>query len=140
MYEDYGMLIFQNIFLASADFDVFNLISSWFFSKSSYAPTIIASFGMGMIGSIAYVAATKLGFIKIDQNKKFENMGIPMVVGYASVGGAVSFVFQLPELPNFTPIQSFVLGVIWPLLVAQYASRQGPSEKKENLDEKLSGW
>jgi hypothetical protein len=113
------------------------LIGNWFLVNTPSTTVIVGALTMGTIGSTAYLVASKLGFIKLNRNKKFKEIGYTKALGYASIGGAVAIVFQLPELPNFTPIQSFVLGITWPLLVAQYTSGTEDSKDKEDLLKEL---
>jgi len=137
---DYAIqFVLHDIFLqVQNNFDIYVLITDWFFNETSNASVIIGALFMGTIGSTAYLVASKLGFIKFNKNKNFENLGYLKASGYALVGGAVAIVFQIPELPNFIPIQSFVLGITWPLLVAQYTSKTEPSRGKEEVKKELS--
>ena len=114
-----------------------SLIDGWFVQNTDNVSAVIGSAMMGIVGSTAYLVASKLGFIKINQNKKFKDIGYGRATGYSMIGGAVATVFQIPELPNFIPIQSFVLGITWPLLVAQYTSKSGPSSEKEDILKRL---
>jgi hypothetical protein len=113
------------------------LMGKWFLDNILNTPAILGAIVMGTIGSTAYLVASKLGFVKLNRNKKFEEIGYAKSFGYALVGGAVATVFQIPELPNFIPIQSFVLGITWPLLVAQYTSGTKSSSGKEELLKEL---
>ncbi|QLH05423.1 hypothetical protein C5F49_08875 [Nitrosopumilus oxyclinae] len=125
----------SNIFLQTNIFST--LIDEWFIQNTNNLSAIIGSVIMGIVGSTAYLVASKLGFIKFNQNKKFQELGYGRAFGYAMIGGAVATVFQIPELPNFIPIQSFVLGITWPLLVAQYTSKTEPSSEKEDILKRL---
>lgn len=136
---EYSFFYLFNVFLqASPNSDPSVLIGKWFLDNTPNTSIIVGSLAMGTIGSTAYLIASKLGFIKFNRDKKFVDIGYAKSFGYALVGGAVATVFQLPELPNFTPIQSFVLGITWPLLVAQYTSSKiEPTKEKTNL---MAGW
>jgi len=71
------------------------------------------------------------------RQKQLQDIGYARALGYALIGGSVAIVFQIPELPTFIPIQSFVLGVTWPLLVAQYTSKSESTREKDKLIEEL---
>ena len=135
MSPDVVILFLSDIFLQTNS--IGSLIDGWFVQNTDNASAVIGASMMGIVGSTAYLVASKLGFIKINQNKKFKDIGYSKAIGYAMIGGAVATVFQIPELPNFIPIQSFVLGITWPLLVAQYSSKSGPSSEKEDILKRL---
>lgn len=137
---DYNLFLITNIFLQISNPNLLTMIESWFFENTVNSTVIIGSLLMGIIGSTAYLVASKLGFIKFNQNSSFQQIGYGKAFGYSLIGGAVATVFQIPELPNFIPIQSFVLGITWPLLVAQYTSKSEPSQSKKELLEKFEGW
>ncbi|WP_299292092.1 hypothetical protein [Nitrosopumilus sp.] len=124
------MLLLSGIFLQSTPE---SLINGWLVENANNASAIVGSSIMGIVGSTAYLVASKLGFIKFNFNKKFQDIGYGRAFGYSMIGGAVATVFQIPELPNFIPIQSFVLGITWPLLVAQYTSKTENTPEKDSL-------
>jgi hypothetical protein len=102
------------------------LAASWFNSVHGNIPVILGAFTMGMIGSIAYYAALRLGYTGGEQRDwLLKNFGSRQggVAAFILIGGAVSTVFQLPEPDKFVAIQSFVLGVTWPIIVAQYSAK-----------------
>jgi hypothetical protein len=106
-------------------------LSTWFASISSNVPILAGAFIVGAIGSLAYYAALKLGYAGGNQRdgilKNFasftKSYGVA-VAGFLFIGGAVATAFQAAQMETFTPVQSFVLGVTWPMIVAQYAARE----------------
>lgn len=56
------------------------------------------------------------------------------------MGGAIAAIFQIPENPNFVPIQAFVLGTTWPAIVAQALSgSQKPDQQAIEIKSDIMG-
>lgn len=114
-------------------FDVAVAIAKWFESVQQFTPNIIGALIIGIIGSVAYYGALKIGFVGGELREwllgNFD--GAPRIAGFTIIGGAVAVAFQLPQPDSFVPIQSFVLGVTWPFIVAQYVTRVVAPEVKE---------
>lgn len=104
--------------------DLLFFVTNWFSSVHGSVPIIVGAFIIGMVGSLAYYVALRLGFVSAELvEEKFNSKKTLGALGFIALGGAVAIVFQLPQMDAFTPIQSFVLGITWPFIVSQYASR-----------------
>jgi len=78
----------------------------------------------GLVGSIAYYTSLRLGFVGGDQRDSILSLfgKGPLIVWFAVIGGCVATIFQLAQGAPFAPIQGFVLGITWPILVGQYVA------------------
>lgn len=82
------------------------------------------AFLVGLVGSIAYYTSLRLGFIGGDQRDSILKLfgSGPLIVWFSVIGGSVATIFQLAQGGSFAPIQGFVLGITWPILVGQYVA------------------
>lgn len=102
---------------------------------SAHGPIPLGAFLIGLVGSLSYYIALRLGFLQGDRvlTNLQSNHGSIWFVG---VGGLVATVFQLAQPTSFAPVQSFVLGITWPTLVSEYLAGKG---KPTILDEITGG-
>lgn len=98
--------------------------------------SIVGSFMIGATGSGAYYASLRLGFTGgIYRDSYLKNFGNRFgIVGFVIIGGGVAVVFQLAQISTFTPVQSFVLGITWPMIVAQYSAVKAETSTKSLAD------
>ncbi len=117
-------------------FDAAAAFAKWFESIQQFTPHILGALIMGIIGSVAYYGALKIGFTGGEQREwLLKNFGgAARIAGFTIIGGSVAVAFQLPEPSSFVPIQAFVLGVTWPFIVAQYVTRV----EKQNIEDLLA--
>jgi hypothetical protein len=99
-------------------------------------PVPVQAFIVGIIGSLAYYTALRLGYIGGEQRTVllglFDRVAI---VWFCLVGGCVASVFQLAQPGTFAPIQALVLGVTWPTLIAQYVTAAREIEKEHFIEQ-----
>ena len=91
---------------------------------------------IGGAGSLAYFSALFFGFIQGEEIlaklwPTLRNMSgytkALRVIWFMLIGGAVAFIFQLPQ-GDLAPIQAFIVGTTWPTIVAQIlTTRQAES-------------
>lgn len=120
-------------------YDPSSWFKNWFQTASQQIPILFGSLIVGMIGSAGYYVALNIGYTGGDQRKFYlENFGGTLgIIIFIVIGGFVATIFQLAQPTTFVPIQSFVLGVTWPMIVAQYVSK---ADQLANSDiEKLKG-
>ncbi len=120
-------------------YDPSHWFKQWFQTISDKIPTLLGSLIVGIVGSSGYYIALKIGYTGGEQRKFYlDNFGGPTrIIIFIFIGGFVATVFQLAQLASFVPIQSFVLGVTWPMIVAQYVSK---ADQLADADiEKLKG-
>lgn len=99
---------------------------------------LIGSAIIGMLGSAGYLCLLLYKFMQNDKVfqaicpggcKIYTRAG--RIILYVIMGGAIAAIFQIPENPNFVPVQAFVLGTTWPAIVAQALSGTQKQEKSE---------
>lgn len=88
---------------------------------------LVLTFLVGCVGSTAYLAAMKLGFMTGEAVDRilFRLQAKRAQAWFILLGGAVAFVFQLPQGNSLAAVQAFVLGITWPTLVSQYVAGRG---------------
>ena len=118
-------------------FDIAEAVTKWWELVDENVPNIIGAQIVGIIGSTAYYGALKLGFVGGQlRDWLLDNFdGGQRVAGFIVIGGGVAVAFQLAQPDVFVPIQSFVLGVTWPFIVAQYVSRVEGRDVREFIAE-----
>ena len=92
---------------------------------------------IGGAGSLAYFSALFFGFIQGEEILAKLWPTVRSINWYAKalrviwfmlIGGAVAFIFQLPQGENLAPIQAFIVGTTWPTIVSQIlTTRQAES-------------
>ena len=98
-----------------------SLFNQLFSSDLAYCQAFVA----GLVGSIAYYTSLRLGFVGGDQRDSILNLfgsGYGLIAWFSVIGGSVATIFQLAQGGTFAPIQGFVLGITWPILVGQYVA------------------
>jgi hypothetical protein len=99
-------------------------------------PIPVQAFIVGMIGSLAYYTALRLGYVGGEQSTALLRLFTRFLVAwFCIIGGSIAAVFQLAQLTSFAPVQAFVLGVTWPTLVSQYVTGAAEVEKKHFVDQ-----
>lgn len=105
---------------------------------------------IGAAGSLAYFTGLYFGFLlnesirdQLWPSPRQANLVTRLfrVAWFAFIGGAVAFVFQLPET-NLAPIQAFIVGTTWPTIVSQVLTgRQldSPEVIRNQIDGLLEG-
>lgn len=106
-------------------YDPLSWLEKWFQTASDNIPILLGSLIVGVIGSSGYYVALKIGYTGGEQREFYlRNFGGPIgIIVFIVIGGFVATIFQLAQITSFVPIQSFVLGVTWPMIVAQYVSK-----------------
>ncbi len=115
-------IIFLALVLSYAD-----PIRGWLATVSEFLPVLVGSILIGVIGSTAYYTALNFGYLGGKDRDELLKTFRPRsrVVWYATIGGLVAAVFQLAQITSFAPVQSFVLGITWPILISQYLAGRG---------------
>lgn len=93
---------------------------------TNWQPALEAAL-IGAAGSLAYFTGLYFSFLQNEvifgrlwppARQSSLAVRIFRVFWFALIGGAVAFVFQLPEA-NLAPIQAFIVGTTWPTIVSQ---------------------
>ncbi len=101
--------------------------------------------GIGAAGSLAYASALYFGFVFAEDimkrlwpssnNSERTGESILRLLWFILIGGAVAFIFQLPE-SVLAPIQAFIIGTTWPTVVSQVLTgRQSGTSIPNQIDE-----
>src|SRR4051812_34424808 len=100
--------------------------AAWLAANGSSIGNVVLAFVIGGIGSAAYLATLVFRFA----TGPLSDQVMPHLLTrrgrlvFTSIGGLVAVVFQMPQLAQLSPIQAFVLGITWPMLVNQYIAGQ----------------
>jgi len=100
-------------------------------------PVPVQAFIVGMIGSLAYYTALRLGYIGGEQRTILLDLFDKriMIAWFCLIGGSIAAIFQLAQPATFAPIQALVLGVTWPTLIAQYVTAAKEIEKEHFIEQ-----
>lgn len=126
------------------------------FTEAPFAK-YIGAFGVGFMGSFAYVTALYYRFIGDDRDHRMVilepflrretyshrlnvyyrlELSFWRTVWYCAIGGFISFFFQL-TVPNFAVIQSLIIGATWPSSVLPYLSGRMMAPTQQEKDQLL---
>jgi hypothetical protein len=108
---------------------------------------LIWAFGVGSIGSAAYITALYFKFIgDTDNNRKIvigpfmkryrEDVSFWKCVWYCCVGGFIAVIFQF-DVPNFVAVQCLILGATWPAIVSQFLSGRMANPHPKEIEDLL---
>lgn len=107
--------------------------------------TLLASFIVGTIGSLAYYTALSFGFIggnSYDRRiilKPFRHKRnfvlFLKIIWYSFFGGCFAVIFQIPQ-GLFVPVQSLIIGVSWPsIIIPLLSGRMSEPSKDDRINQ-----
>jgi hypothetical protein len=95
-------------------------------------PVPVYAFIIGIVGSLAYYTALRLGYIGGEnQASLLEVFDGWTIVAFCLLGGGIAAIFQMAQPNAFAPIQALVLGITWPTLISQYVTAAGKTENEK---------